>query len=145
MNIVNEIQLSYTSKGNSETQIRSSDDAYKIFMDYVDKSTIEYNESFYVLCLTNQGKALGIKKLHEGGITQCTVDIKMIMQTALLTNAVSIIIAHNHPGGNAQPSSADIDITNKIKEACKIMEISLLDHVILTLNSYYSFADEGML
>lgn len=67
----------------------------------------------------------------------------MILQAALLTNSVTIILAHNHPSGNLQPSRQDIDITKQVKEAAQLMRIKILDHLILTDTGYYSFADEG--
>lgn len=81
-----------------------------------------------------------------GGITGTVIDVRIILQYALKSNACSIIVSHNHPSGNLEPSNADIQITKKIKEAAKLMDISLLDHLIITTgDKYYSMADKGMI
>lgn len=87
---------------------------------------------------------LGVYPLSTGGITGTMVDIRLILSVALKEAATGIILAHNHPSGNLQPSSADRDLTAKIKDACKYFDISLLDHLIIAPDrKYYSFADEG--
>jgi len=78
-----------------------------------------------------------------GGLTGTIVDVRNILQTALKANACSVILAHNHPSGNQNPSDADIQITRRVNEAAKIMDIQVLDHLILLTEGYYSFADEG--
>jgi len=78
-----------------------------------------------------------------GGLTGTIVDVRNILQTALKANACSVILAHNHPSGNPNPSEADIQITRRVNEAAKIMDIQVLDHLILLTEGYYSFADEG--
>ena len=90
-------------------------------------------------------KALGFTLISEGGITDTTVDVRVILQSALLTNPVAIILAHNHPSGNLKPSRQDMEITKQVKEAARLMRITVLDHLILTDAGYYSFADEGEL
>ncbi len=89
---------------------------------------------------------LVIKKelISRGGVAGTVVDTKIIFKTAIGNHASSIIVCHNHPSGNLKPSEADIKITKNIKEAGKIMEIPLLDHLIITDNGFYSFADEGL-
>lgn len=144
-NIVNEIKLSYSRKGNCERGIGSSLDAVHIFREHFDADEMDYRESFFALYLNQANKVLGIKKISECGISSTLVDVRIIMQAALLCNASAVIVAHNHPSGNLKPSSADIKMTQQIKEATKIMSMSLLDHVILTSDSYYSFADEGVI
>ena len=84
--------------------------------------------------------------ISEGGLTATLVDLRIVMQTALVSNATSLILSHNHPSGMLKPSVQDDELTRKIKEACRIMEIRLLDHIIVTPeNGYYSYADEGRL
>lgn len=144
-NIVNEIKLSYSRKGNCERSISSSADAVDVFRAHFDADQMDYRESFYALYLDQANKVLGIKKISECGISSTLVDVRIIMQAALLCNASGIIVSHNHPSGNLKPSSADIKMTTKIKEAAKTLDISLLDHVILTSDSHYSFADDGMI
>lgn len=144
-NIVNEIKLSYSRKGNCERSILSSIDAVEVFRAHFDAEEMDYRESFFALYLNLANKVLGIKKISECGISSTLVDVRIVMQAALLCNASAIIVAHNHPSGNLKPSSCDIKMTSQIKEAAKILSLSLLDHVILTSDSYFSFADEGMI
>ena len=106
---------------------------------------MQHVEETYALLLNRANKALGFSKISVGGTTGTIVDIKVIFQTALKSNASSIILCHNHPSGNLKPSEADIKITRSIKEAGKLMDIPLADHLIITDESYYSFADEGMI
>lgn len=144
-NIVNEIKLSYSRKGNCERSISSSRDVVEIFRAHFDADEMDYRESFFALYLNHANKVLGIKKVSECGISSTVVDVRIVMQAALLCNATAVIVAHNHPSGNLKPSSADMQMTSQIKEAGKILNISLLDHVILTSDSYFSFADEGLM
>lgn len=106
---------------------------------------MQYIEETYVLLLNRANKPLGFSKISIGGTTGTVVDVKVVFQTALKANANSIILCHNHPSGSLKPSEADIKITKAIKEAGKLMDIHLADHLIITHEGYYSFADEGML
>ncbi|KFC19684.1 RadC family protein [Chryseobacterium sp. FH1] len=144
-NIVNEIKLSYSRKGNCERSISSSLDAVDVFREHFDSEEMDYRESFFALYLNQANKVLGIKKISECGISSTLVDVRIIMQAALLCNASGIIVAHNHPSGNLKPSGCDIKMTAQIKEAAKILSLSLLDHVILTSDSNFSFAAEGII
>ncbi|MDL2223632.1 JAB domain-containing protein, partial [Bacteroidales bacterium OttesenSCG-928-M11] len=108
-----------------------------------DADTIEFRESFKVLLLNRSNQVLGVFNVSEGGISQTVVDIRLILQSAILSNASGVILAHNHPSGNLSPSREDDMITNRIKSACELMNISVLDHVIITSERYYSYADEG--
>ena len=89
--------------------------------------------------------AAGIFRIAEGGIAATIMDVRIIMSAALNVLATSIVVCHNHPSGNLKPSEADINITKNIKEAGKVMDISVLDHVIITTDGHFSFADEGIL
>ena len=103
------------------------------------------HEEFWVLYLNNSNKVKFKSPLSKGGMTGTVVDVRLLFQIALEQKAVGIILTHNHPSGKVKPSDADIQITKKIKEAGRIMDIQLLDHLIITEYSYYSFADEGIL
>ena len=83
--------------------------------------------------------------MSSGGITGTTVDLRMIFSAALKANATSIMIAHNHPSGNTRPSDADRYMTTKIRQAGELLDIKLMDHLIITSESYYSFIDDGAL
>lgn len=142
--IVSEIQLKYKPQPLTET-INSAKDIRKLLINRVyDEETIGYKETFKVLLLNNANKIIGYTTISEGGLTSTIVDVRVIMQTALVSNASSIILTHNHPSGNTHPSCQDDNLTKKIKAACEIMDIRLLDHIIVTpYDSYYSYCDEG--
>lgn len=125
-------------------KVTESQTSYKILRTHW-SDKIEYREEFLILLLNRASKVLGFVKISEGGTAQTTLDPKMIFQSALKANASYIILAHNHPSGNLKPSDADIRTTKKMVEAGKVLNIEILDHIILTENSYFSFADEGML
>lgn len=103
------------------------------------------HEEFHVVYLSNSNKVMRTEAISRGGITGTVADIRLIMKAALEAGATSIILCHNHPSGNKSPSQADISLTKKVKQAGEIMDIKVLDHVIVTLKEYYSFADEGRL
>lgn len=126
-------------------KITSADDAYQVFRRVFNTDTFDWCEEFIILCLNNSNKVVGFYKISSGGMTGTVVDIRMIFTTALNCLSSSIIIAHNHPSGTLQPSEADKNLTKKIKEAGKILDINVLDHLIITDESYFSFANEGIL
>jgi DNA repair protein RadC len=103
------------------------------------------HEEFWVLYLNNSNKVIYKSQLSKGGITGTVVDVRLVFKMALEQNAVSMILSHNHPSGILKASDQDISITRKIKDAGKSLDISVLDHIIITNYSYFSFADEGML
>lgn len=102
------------------------------------------HEEFWVLYLNNSNKVIHKSQLSKGGLTGTVVDVRLIFKTAFEHNAISIILTHNHPSGKLLASDADIQITRKIKEASKHLEINVLDHIIITENGFYSFNDEGI-
>jgi len=126
-------------------QITSSDSVVEVLRKVFNADTFDWTEEFILLCLNRQNAVVGFYKVSSGGISGTIADPRVIFTTALNCLATSIIIAHNHPSGNLQPSQADKEITTKIKEAGKMLDIRLLDHIILTDTGYYSFMDEGAL
>jgi len=126
----------------NKQKISNSNDIFDIYKSLLGDLQ---HEEFWVLYLNNAHKIIDNQKLSEGGITATTIDIRLLLKTALEKLATAIILCHNHPSGNINPSNDDINITKKIKESAKIMDIKLLDHIIVTDNNYYSFADEGIL
>ena len=146
-NEVSEVKLSYKSKvkASERPNVRNSKASFDILLKHFDYDTIEYKESLKMLLLNRAKKVLGVMNISEGGTAGTTADIKVIMQCALLGNADGIILCHNHPSGTLQPSSEDMTLTQRVKSACNVMDIQLLDHIILTSEHYYSFADEGRL
>lgn len=140
-----EIKVSYSNNLKDTVQISDSNSAYKVLLESWNKDTLELQEEFKVILLNRNNKALGIYNLSKGGTSSTTVDIKLIFAVALKSNAHSIILGHNHPSGNLKPSDADKNITAKIKKAGQYLDISLLDHLIITKTNYYSFSDKGIL
>ena len=144
-NIVSEVELTYKNNVpyNQRQKISNSQGAYEILTNLFPESTMDYRETFIVLYLNRANQVLGYSVISQGGTSNTTVDIKMVIQTALLANASCIMLAHNHPSGNLRPSSDDNRITNRIIEAARLFDITVLDHIIITNESYYSFTDNG--
>ena len=126
----------------SRGQITTSKDAVDIFQPLLGD---KMHEEFWILFLNRANHVIGKNQVSSGGMTGTVVDPKMIFKAALDAKAVSIILCHNHPSGNVKPSQQDTDLTKKILAAGKLLEISVLDHVIVSQGAYYSFADEGMM
>ena len=103
------------------------------------------HEEFWVLFLNNSNKVLAKNQLSKGGLTATLVDVRLLFKRALELSAIGVIVCHNHPSEKLQPSESDIELTKKIKEAGKTLDIKLLDHLIITEKAYFSFADEGIL
>ncbi|RLD25061.1 MAG: hypothetical protein DRI70_07630 [Bacteroidetes bacterium] len=103
------------------------------------------HEEFWLLMLNRANRVLGRFKVSQGGLSGTVIDTRFILKKALDNLASSIIVCHNHPSGNNQPSDADVKITEKLKKAAEMLEIKLLDHVIIVDKSYFSFADEGLI
>ena len=121
-------------------RIRSSHDLYTYFYPILCDNTIE---ECYVLLLNNMHRVIDHVRIGSGGLTATLVDIRLVLREALLKRATSVALCHNHPSGSLRPSAEDDKITNSLSQACKIMNIRLLDHIILTSNGYYSYVDEG--
>jgi DNA repair protein RadC len=141
---VPEIQLTYNNKVKAEDrfQICSSRDAYWVFeSNWSDQ--MELVEEFKALLLDRSNRVMGLFHASKGGVAGTVVDLKVVFAAALKARASSMIFAHNHPSGNLLPSQADLDLTKRFKEAGKILDIQVLDHLILSPDDrYYSFADE---
>ena len=144
---VAEIQLTYKSnvKPSLRPKVNGSKDAYELLKENWDASRIEFIEQFKAVLLNRANKVLGILEVSTGGVSGTVADPKVIFAAAIKANASSFLVAHNHPSGNLSPSQADIDLTRKLRDGGKLLEIQLLDHLIVTVEGYYSFADEGAL
>jgi DNA repair protein RadC len=123
-------------------KIMSSADAYEVIRPYL--MDLSY-EQFWVLLLSRSNEVMRKEQISSGGVSGTVADPKMIFKVALEHLASGIILVHNHPSGNLKPSHADIDLTKKIKEGGKLLDLPILDHLIFTNEGYFSFADEGML
>ncbi|MEP2670489.1 MAG: JAB domain-containing protein [Cyclobacteriaceae bacterium] len=144
---VAEIQLVYRSnvKPSQRPKVSSSREAYEVFFKNWDLDKIEFVEQFKVMLLNRAHKVLGIYELSCGSVAGTVADPKLVFVAALKSNASSVIVAHNHPSGCLTPSQADINLTRKLKDGGKLLDIAVLDHVIVTNDGHYSFADEGIL
>lgn len=145
--VVAEVELVYKTKvkPSSRPQITASLDAYRILMNSWDQNLIELREQFKILLLNRANKVLGIYQASSGGVSSTIADVKLIILAALKSNAAKIILTHNHPAGSLKPSTEDINLTRKITNAGKLLDIQVLDHLIVTTEGYYSFQDQGML
>lgn len=143
-----QVRLSYVNDFNGipPQKITSSKEAHKYLRDTFEPDRIGHIEIFYVILVNRHNKVLGIQKVSEGGVAGTVVDPKIVLQAALLANASGLILAHNHPSGNMAPSSQDIEITKKLKQGAKFLDISVNDHLILVPDGdYFSFADNGLM
>lgn len=143
---VSEIEVIYRHKCklSEKPKIRSSQEVYELLRSlWSDK--LDYCEQFYILLLNRGNVVLGVSLISEGGVSGTVVDPKKIFQAALMANASNLILAHNHPSGTLKPSEADLNITKKICNAGQFLEITVLDHLIVTSEGFFSFADEGQL
>ena len=102
-------------------------------------------EEFWLLLMNQNNRLIKKVRISHGGITEVSVDIRIIMREAVLANATIIAVCHNHPSGNLRPSTADNDLTNQLQRACQLMRIHFMDHVILTDGNYFSYRETGRL
>lgn len=146
MNTISEIEVAYRPLSTSILNpITQSKDAYDLIIREWDDNILEMIEEVKVIFLNRTNKQIGIYNLAKGGITGCVVDIRVILSIALKTLATGLILVHNHPSGNLNPSTEDRKITNELQKACEIMNITLLDHLIVTRKGFFSFADENLI
>lgn len=144
---VAEIQLTYRPviRPQDRLKITSAHEAYRLLLESWDSGKIEFIEQFKLMLLNRNNKVLGIYTVSTGGLAGCIVDMKLVFASALLSCASAIILSHNHPSGNLKPSEQDLILTRRVREAGKVLEIEVQDHIIVAKDGYYSFADEGHL
>jgi DNA repair protein RadC len=144
---VAEVELIYKSKVKSSDRLKitNSQDCYNIVLAFWDEGKMDLQEQFKVLYLNRANKVVGIYEVSTGGLTGTVADPRLILRAALERLACSIVLAHNHPSGNLKPSKADEDLTSKIKYAADFHDIKVLDHIIISDQGYFSFADEGLM
>ena len=141
---ISEYSLKYTKTDIQKTQIKSSQNSVDVIRKFY-FDDISIYESFFILLLNRANNTTGFAKISQGGTAGTYVDIKIIAKYAVESLSSAVIICHNHPSGNKQPSDADLNITRKIKDALLLLDIQLIDHIIITENDFYSFADNGNL
>lgn len=144
---VTEVELVYRNKRKPSDRpvITNSKIAYDLFVQSWDLNKIELLEQFKIILLDRKNSCIGISDISTGGVSYCVVDPKIVFSTALKAMASGIILAHNHPSGNTKPSGSDEQLTKKLAEAGELLEIKVLDHLVITSDSYTSFADEGLI
>lgn len=146
MNTISEIKVAYRPLSTTILNpITQSKDVYDLIIREWDDNILEMIEEVKVIFLNRTNKQIGIYNLAKGGITGCVVDIRIILSIALKTLATGVILVHNHPSGNLKPSTEDKKITNELRKACEIMNITLLDHLIVTRKGFFSFADANLI
>lgn len=139
------IELKYIPGSFPKSKIVDSWSATQLLRGCFNPNTFNYRESFVTLYLNRANQVIGWETISIGGINQTCVDVRIILAIAVTSGASAMILCHNHPSGQCKPSEADKLITNKIKDASTYFDITVLDHVILTSESSFSFADEGLL
>ncbi len=137
---VREIQVTFNQDAYFFGQVSSSFDVYQFIKDRI-LSGIEVQEHFIALYLNQANKIIGYYHHSTGAINATLVDVEIVAAVALKTLAKSVVISHNHPSGNLSPSEADRSLTRRLKEALKLFDITLIDHLVITQNGYYSFAE----
>ena len=141
-----EVELSYkASPERDHWPVSCPEDAYGMLMDIWDDGRLDLKETFYVLLLDNSKNCLGWSKISEGGKTATIVDVSEVAVTALLGNANSVVLSHNHPSGNNIFSRSDIQLTKRIKEALKLLGIAVDDHILITRNGFVSMRNQGLI
>ncbi len=142
-----EIELTYKSNRsyNERHKVTSAKVAFDLFLNNWNENKIELLEQSKILLLNRSNQVLGISHLSTGGTSGTVVDPKQVFAVALKANASGIILAHNHPSGSLCSSDADDKITQKLYKAGKLLDIEVLDHLIITKEGYYSFAETGRL
>jgi len=136
--------LKATDSEFTKVKITSSESAEKFIRQFYGDD-LEIFESFFILLLNRANETIGYAKISQGGIVGTVVDKKILLKYVVESLATGIILAHNHPSGNTNPSQADLNITKDLQQLCNLVDSEVLDHVILTADSFYSFADNGKL
>ncbi|MGL6167571.1 MAG: JAB domain-containing protein [Fusobacteriaceae bacterium] len=134
--------ISYIMEGAHSEYVTTASVALKSIRDV----NIDYNqENFILVCLSSSNSILKSKVLFKGGISNATVDLKVLFNEVLKTDTCTkILVAHNHPSGNLKPSIADREVTSSLQDVCKLLNISILDHIIFSRKEYFSMREEGM-
>lgn len=142
-----EIQITFKNEipAKERPKIHSSKDSEEILRANFEDGTIELREYFKVLYLNRANQVIGIYHLSSGSIAGTVVEPRLIFAAGLKCLCSGIVLCHNHPSSNLKPSRADITLTDKLVKAAKLLDMQILDHIILTNESYLSFADDGLL
>ncbi|WDF63173.1 JAB domain-containing protein [Flavobacterium sp. KACC 22763] len=140
-----EINVSYSTNQPKKIALNNCRQTFDFILSQWNLDIIDFQEECKVILLNRMNNVLGIYSLSKGGSSGTVVDIRIILGIALKCNASGIILAHNHPSGNLKPSEADRRITRRLKDSCDLLEITLLDHIIISRSSFFSFTEDGSL
>jgi len=144
MATIEKISLKKDPTNFERVKITSSQDSADYIRQFY-SDDIEIFESFFILLLNRQNKTIGYAKISQGGVAGTVVDSKIVLKYIVDTLASAVILCHNHPSGNLNPSTQDLEITKKLSQAAKLVDSQVMDHIILTPDSFYSFADNGLI
>jgi DNA repair protein RadC len=144
---VSEVEVSYRPKfkASERPKVNTSEEVYRLFINQWNLDKIQLQEEFKVMLLNRNHRVLGIADISVGGVSGTMADPKIIFSIALKANASYLVLAHNHPSGNLRTSDADIRLTKKLVQAGLLLELPIYDHLIITNDGYYSFADDGVM
>lgn len=142
MNQLMEISVSYNTTNQQRIRITSHKEAYELIIKNWNLNIIEFQEECKVILMNKGNFVLGIFDVSKGGIDSSVVDIRIILSVALKCHATQLILVHNHPSGSLTPSNSDKNITEKLSKACDLLNLTLLDHLIISKNDYYSLNKE---
>ena len=144
---ISEIELTYKRKvkAGDRPKVSCSQDAYNLFRENWDDLTINLQEEFKILLLDRNNRCMGIVPISKGGVSGTLVDPKLVFSSALKARACSLVLGHNHPSSNTTPSQADKSLTEKLVSGGKLLDLSVLDHIIITDEAYMSFADMALI
>lgn len=147
LNLIPEFKIGLKKKGSTEQMysVTSPETAADVCRKCFDADLFDWKEEFIVIALNKANKMIGFYKTSSGGTTATIADPKIIFQFALLCNASSVILSHNHPSGNKTPSERDQELTNKLYKAGQMLDIPVLDHIIVTDTGYYSFSENNLI
>ena len=147
LSFIPEIRIKVEMKRGKEYDeakgISNPQDMANVMRTMFDQGKINWVEECVMLCLNYANKVVGYHRISSGGVTASVMDVRVIATVALTNCATSVAIAHNHPSGNLTPSEPDKQITRKLRDGLRLLDIQLLDHLIITDNGYFSFAEEG--
>ena len=145
---VSEVTTTYKPafKSTERPRILSPEELYKLIMNYEPlQEIITYKEMFVAVYVNQNSNVLSIQRIGEGGLTATSVDIRIIMQSALLQCATGIFLLHNHPSRQLKPSQADKNLTRQVKQAAELFNIQILDHLIISDESFFSMFEDGQI
>ncbi|MCK8479035.1 JAB domain-containing protein [Psychroserpens algicola] len=130
---------------NKMTLIKSSEDADNVLREFVNLKRIDLKEFYWVMLLSQSNRVLGISEIGSGTITGVATNLKEVYQLVLMTNSSALIVCHNHPSGNLKPSQSDKEVTEKLQKLADLIDVTLLDHLIITSEGYFSFSDNHLM